>query len=124
MTHPFDFQPGLTAQFPRLEDVFVAVVYSHRLGLNGVAAALDQSPSEMSRRLNRESDDHRPLRVQDMVAILQATSDFRPIYWLIEKFMESPEARRVRASDQLVSLLPALVELAAQAGLNMKSKSR
>lgn len=120
MTFPLDFQPGLTAQFPRLEDVLTAVVYGHRAGLNGVAAQLDQSPSELSRRLNRESDDHRPARVQDLVGIVQATGDLRPIYWLIERFMESPEARMARAADQLNSLLPMVVELAAQAGIAAK----
>jgi hypothetical protein len=115
-TIPLDFH-GLTAQFPRLEDVLTAVVYGSRQGLNGVAARLDQSPSELSRRLNRESDDHRPVRVQDLVGIIEATSDMRPICWLIEKFMESPEARVARAADQLAHLLPMVTELAVQAGI-------
>lgn len=121
MTYPLDFQPGLTAQFPQLEDVLTAAVYGSRIGLNGVAARLDQSPSELSRRLNRESDDHRPARVQDLVGIVEATADLRPIYWLIEKFMESPEARMARAADQLANLLPMVAELAAQAGVKVKA---
>lgn len=40
MTYPLDFQPGLTAQFPHLEDVLTAAVYGHRVGLNGVAAGI------------------------------------------------------------------------------------
>lgn len=124
MTYPLDFQPGLTAQFPHLEDVLTAAVYGHRQGLNGIAAQLDQSPSELSRRLNRESDDHRPARVQDLVGIIQATGDRRPIYWLIEKFMESPEARMARATDQLTELLSMMAELAAQAGIASKKTAR
>lgn len=124
MTYPLDFQSGLTAQFPHLEDVLTAVVYGCRIGLNGVAAALDQSPSELSRRLNRESDDHRPARVADMVGIMKVTGDLRPIYWQIEKFMESPEARMARSADQLSHLLPMVVELATQAGVAAKKPSR
>lgn len=124
MTYPLDFQPGLTAQFPHLEDVLTAAVYGCRAGLNGVAAQLDQSPSELSRRLNRESDDHRPARVQDLVGIIQATGDRRPIYWLIEKFMESPEARMARAAEQLSELLPMMAELAAQAGVAPRKSVR
>lgn len=124
MTFPLDFQPGLTAQFPCLEDVLTAVVYGSRKGLNGIAAELDQSPSELSRRLNRESDDHRPARVCDMVGIIQATGDMRPIYWQIERFMESPETRMARAADQLSELLPMVVELAAQAGMTAPPKRR
>lgn len=124
MTFPLDFQPGLTGQFPTLQDVLTAAVYGSRKGLNGIAADLDQSPSELSRRLNRESDDHRPARVQDLVGIIEATGDLRPIYWLIERFMESPEARVARAADQLSHLLPMVAELAAQAGIVKKSRAR
>lgn len=121
-TRPLDFQPALTVQFPQLEDLLTAVVYGSRLGLNGVAAALDQSPSELSRRLNRESDDHRPTRVSDLVGIIAATGDMRAIDWLNEKFRESPEVRQARAIDQLANLLPMVAELAAQAGVSTKKR--
>lgn len=111
------FEAGLTAQFRSLEDVLAAAVYGSRQGLQGAAAEADQSPSEMSRRLNRS--DSLPLRVQDMVAILDATRDMRPIHWLIERYLQDEDATRAAATAQLAAMLPmlqGLLEQATQAG--------
>lgn len=109
-----DFSPGLTQQFPQLEDVLAAAVYGCRSGLNGVAGELDMSPSELSRRLNRNGDDSRPLRVSDMVGIIAASDDKRPIYWLIEKFLRDPESTRNQAISQLAQLMPMIQALVEQ----------
>ena len=121
-----DFQPGLTARFPRWEDTFVHIVYSNRKGLNGVAADLDMSPSELSKRLAWRPDqkeEPRPLRSPDIVAIIEATGDPTPIYWLIEKFLRDPDAKRAEAINELARLAPLFNALAEQAGINPKLKA-
>lgn len=124
MQHSFDFTPGLTVQFPRLRDVLCAAVYGSRGGLKGVAADLDCSPSELSRMLNRDQDDPRALDVEKMVGIIESTDDNRPVQWLIERFLSNPEARRATAAAQLAQLMPALLELAAQAGVTTAKPRR
>lgn len=104
-----DFQPGITERFPRWEDTFVHAVYSSRLGLNGVAAKMDQAPSDLCKRLAGEES--RPLRVKDVINIIEATEDYTPIYWLIERFLRDPEARKHEALARLSSLVP-LIEAA------------
>src|SRR5574340_535080 len=116
MQTSFDFTPGLTTQFPRLRDVLCAAVYGSRAGLKGVAADLDVSPSELSRMLNREQDDPRKLDVEDAVSIVASTGDTRPVQWLIERFLHDPAQQRAMAAAQLAQILPAIVELAKQAG--------
>jgi hypothetical protein len=122
--HSFDFTPGLTTQFPRLRDVLCAVVYGSRSGLKGVAADLDVSPSELSRMLNREQGDPRKLDVEDAVAIVASTGDTRPVQWLIERFLHNPEQQRAMAAAQIAQLLPALQQLAQQAGMVATPKAR
>ena len=124
MQHSFDFTPGLTTQFPRLRDVLCAAVYGSRGGLKSVAADLDVSPSELSRMLNREQDDPRKLDVEDAVAIVASTGDTRPVQWLIEKFLHNPEQQRAMAAAQIAQLLPALQQLAQQAGIVTSPKRR
>lgn len=109
------FEPGLTAHFPQIEDVLVAAVYGSRKGLNGTAADLDLSPSDLSKRLSRESE-QRPVRCSDLVGIIQSTGDHRPIYWLIEKFLRDPEATRNQAISQLAQLMPMIQALVEQSG--------
>lgn len=119
-----DFSPGLTAQFPEWEDVLNASVYGCRKGLNGVAGDLDMSPSELSKRLNRNADENRPLRVQDAVRIVESTGDLRPVYWLIERFLRDPTARKEQAINQLADLLPTMIALVEQSGVDMSAKKR
>jgi hypothetical protein len=122
--HSFDFTPGLTTQFPRLRDVLCAAVYGSRAGLKGVAADLDVSPSELSRMLNREQDDPRKLDIEDAVAVIASTGDTRPVQWLIEKFLHNPEQQKAMAAAQIAQLLPALQQLAIQAGIATPGKRR
>lgn len=117
MQTAFDFTPGLTVQFAHLRDVVAASVYGCRSGLKGVAADLDVSPSELSRMLNRDQDDPRKLDVEDFVGVIRSTGDTRPVQWLIETFLHNPEQQRAMAAAQLAQVLPAIVELAKQAGM-------
>lgn len=110
-----DFEPGLTQQFPEFIDLLAAVVYASRPGLTGIAAALDKSPSLLSRMLSRHADDPRHLPAADIPKIIQSTGDRRPIYWLIEKFLEDPEVKRRRALDYLAELMPQLQGLLKEA---------
>lgn len=110
------FDPGLTAQYKGIDDALAAAVYGSRTGLQGCAAEADQSPSELSRRLNKA--DQLPLRVQDMVAILDATKDLRPIYWLIERYIQDPQATQNAAIQQLANMMPMLQGLLEQATAN------
>lgn len=111
------FEPGLTARFRSLREVTAHSVYSSRRGLSAVAADLDMSPSELTKRLNADSAEPRPMRVDDLEAIIQSTGDATPIYWLVEKYLRDPDAVRNQATAQIAALLPALLELAKQAGL-------
>lgn len=101
-----NFEPGLTEQFPDFMDLLAHVVYSSRIGLSGVAADLDKSPSLLSRMLNKNPDDQRHLPASDIPKIIRATGDKRPIYWLIESFLEDTDTKRKRAVDELTKLLP------------------
>lgn len=118
MTRPqveMNFQPGLTQQFPEFLDLIATVVYGSRPGLSGVAAQLDKSPSLLSRMLSRHAEDPRHLPAADLPKIVAATGDRRPVYWLIEKFLEDSEIKRRRALDYLAELMPQLQGLLKEA---------
>lgn len=104
--YALDFEAGLTQRYPRWEDTLVNAVYASRIGLNGVAAKLDMSPSELSKRLSHHTDEPRPIRSQDILGIIEATGDFTPVHWLVERFLRDPEAKRQEA----LARLPALME--------------
>lgn len=111
-----DFEPGLTERFKSWDEVLAASVYGSRKGLNSVAADLDMSPSELTRRLNPDTDDPRPLRTKDGIKIIESTGDMRPVYWLIETFLQDPEAMKQEALSRLPGLLAAVQATLEAAG--------
>lgn len=125
-----DFEVGLTARFRRLEDCINHTVLNYSKGMEAVAGALDQSPSELSRRLNahlasKEGDtNNRPLRVADMVGTLEETKDYRPVFWLIERFLRDPEVQRTQAIHELAKVMPYVQALIEQAGVQAKAAKR
>lgn len=103
-----NFEGGLRAQFPEFRDVVKASVYSCGRPFKAVAADLDMSVSELSRKLNENPNDNVHFPLDRLADLITATEDHRPIFWLAEKFLEDPETRRRRSIDQLAQLLPAI----------------
>lgn len=113
-----DFSPGLTARYRSLKQVCAHAVYGSRAGLSGVAAALDMSPSELSKRLSEtDSPDNRPLRDTDIERIITETGDASPIYWLVERYLGDPKAKQMQALAAIPELVAQLTALAEQAGV-------
>lgn len=120
-----ELKPGLTQQYRTLREVLTAAVYQYRGGIGGVAQAIDMSPSDLGRRLNRgDGDPMRNLDIDLVEPIVAATGDHRPIYWLIEKFLPSDDQKRKAAVDQLSNLMPQLAALLADAGVPAKAGRR
>lgn len=115
-----DFEPGLTARYPDWHAVLTHAVYASRKGLNGVAADLDVSPTDLTKRLSK--DEQRPLRAEQAVGIIESTGDLTPIYWLIERFLRDPETQRTAAIQQLAVVMPMVQALLEQAGVTPTGK--
>jgi len=103
-----DFDAGLTQRYPELMDVVRAAAYACGKPLKTVAADMDLSQSELSRKLADNPNDPRELNVHELPGFIKATG--KPghdvIYWLIEQFIEDPQTRQQRAMDMLVQLAP------------------
>ena len=118
-----NFEPGLTERFSQWDDALAGAVYGSRIGLNGVAGEMDMSPSELSRRLNRDSEDVRPLRTKDAIKIIEVTGDLRPVYWLVERFLRDPDAMKQEALAQIPNLVKQLNALLEQSGAMEKLRT-
>lgn len=103
---------SLTQQFPSWMDVVRASIYDCGRPFKVIAADLDMSVSELSRRLS--VSDTLSLAIDDLPRILKATGDIRPVYWLVESFLEDDASKQKRAVDQLSKLMPQLHHLLAQ----------
>lgn len=112
-----DFTPGLTERFPEFADCLKASVYGCGKAFKVVAAELDMSASELSRKLANNPADNVNFPAKLLPDLVEATGDLTPIYWLIEKFLEDAEARQRRAMSELCQLVDVLHVKLKQAGL-------
>lgn len=102
-----DFEPGILERFPRWRDTFIHAVYNSRAGLNGCAARADVSPTDFTKRLSGNYDD-RPLRDSDILAVIEETRDYTPIFWLLERFLKDPDATMREAQARIPGLVAQL----------------
>lgn len=112
-----DFQPGLVEQFPAFMDCVRASVYGCGRQFKGIAADLDMSVSELSRKLAENPSDNVNFPLQLLPSLVAATGDPRPVLWLVGRFLNDPDAERKRALRELGSLLPLVRGLVEKSGL-------
>jgi hypothetical protein len=111
-----DFEAGLVERFPTLLDCVRNGAYTNRNPLKTIAADMDISQSDLSRKLAGNPDDPRRFSVEDLEKYIEKTGDIQPIYYLVEKYLQDEEHRQRRAMADLVKQLPdilALVKAAA-----------
>jgi hypothetical protein len=117
------FEPGLAARYQSLRDVVAHGVYER--GLSAVAGKVDMAPSKLSEKLAGGNDRPRDLGIEEFERYLEKTRDLRPIYYLIERFLEDPGVQQAEAMAQLselVKLLPALMSAAGVTPANSPRK--
>lgn len=108
------YEGGLTDQFPSFAHCISAAVYGCGKPFKNIAADLDLTSSYLSRMLN-ENDDGANFPLHRLPALIEATGDHRPIYWLVEQFCRSNEDKRERALSALAEMLPRIEKLVRQA---------
>lgn len=114
-----DFEAGLSEKHPHLMDCVRATAYTHRNPLKTIAADMDMSQSDLSRKLAGNPEDPRRLSVDDLERFIIATGDVTPIHWLIERFLQDEKVKQDRALQELAKQLPnilALIKATASAG--------
>lgn len=113
-----DYTPGLVRQYPTWLSVISAVVHQSPLGVVGIASHLNRGHGRLSRQLSEPTDADQPLHLPpaDVVEIMRLTSDYRPIYWLIEQFLDRKADPKADAVRQLAALRESMDQLTRQLG--------
>ena len=78
---------------------------------------MDLSESELSRKLADNPNDPRNLTCDDLEAYIGATQDTTPIFYLIEKYAVSSDAKRAYAAAEFAKALPEMLALARSMGM-------
>lgn len=103
-----NFDVGMAEAYASCREFVAARV--HQLGKpqKSIAADMDYSPSDLSRKLAQNPDDSRRFTLDDLEKYVQVTGDKKPIYYLVEKFLtETNEAALLQQIEALQMQLKA-----------------
>lgn len=112
-----NFEPGLAERHRSLKACARERIYAHLKPLKAIAADMDLSESELSRKLAENPNDTRDLTCDDLERYIEKTGDVTPIYYLIEKFAIDKQTKQAFAAAELAKALPHLIALAKQVGV-------
>jgi hypothetical protein len=116
--HTLNFEPGMSERWTSLKACVRERVYAHTKPLKTIAADMDLSQSELSRKLADNPGDQRNLSCDDLEAYIAKSGDVTPIFYLIEKYAVDPEMKRAYAAAELAKALPGILALAKQLGVS------
>ena len=112
-----DIPDGLAERYSTALEVVRAGAYSNRKPLKTIAADMDVSPSDLSRKLANNPDDPRRFTLLDLESYMTSTGDMQPILYLVQKFCTDPQAKQREALVALAKLAPQIQALLKQAGV-------
>jgi len=111
-----DFEPGLTERYESLIGCVRACAERHQKPMKAIAADMDLSVSDLSRKLANRPDDKRRFHLDDLQRFIEVTGDLTPIHWLVERYIESRDSKQNRAISELSRLMPEITALLRAAG--------
>lgn len=106
-----DFEPGLAERHDSLLACVRQCAYTHRNPLKTLAADMDQSQSDLSRKLAGNQEDPRRFSVDDLEKFIVASGDVTPVLYLVEKYLADEETKQRAAHQQLAKMLPDVLAL-------------
>lgn len=113
-----DFQPGLAERHTSALECVKACVYSSAKPLKTIAADMDMSQSDLSRKLANNPDDPRRFSLIDLETYIGATGDTTPILYLAQKFCVGADEKQRAALSALANMAPQLQALLKAAGVS------
>ena len=90
-----NFDAGLTDIYKSCLDAVRDRIYKNPNPLKTIAADMDLSTSDLSRKLSENPDDVRKFTLADFEGYLAATKDYTPLYYLIEKYLADKDLHKL-----------------------------
>ena len=113
-----DFLPGLADRYASALECVKTCVYSSAKPLKTIAADMDMSQSDLSRKLANNPEDPRRFSLLDLETYITATGDTTPVLYLAQKFCVGDDAKQRAALTALAGLAPQLQALLKAAGVS------
>lgn len=106
-----DFEPSLVERHKTCVDCVRQTAYTHRNPIKTIAADMDLSESDLSRKLAQNPNDTRRFTVDDLESFVAATGDTTPILYLAVKYLTDKQVVKQAAIEKLMADLPGVMAL-------------
>lgn len=101
-----NFDEGVSSSYATCREYVAARVHQLGRAQKTIAADMDYSPSDLSRKLAQNPDDSRRFTLDDLEKYVQVTGDKKPVLYLVEKYLsETDEAALLKQIEALQSQL-------------------
>ncbi|MED5607814.1 MULTISPECIES: hypothetical protein [Pseudomonas] len=104
-----NFEAGLVDSYPSCREYVAARVHQQGRQQKSIAADMDLSPSQLTRKLAQSPGDSCRFTLDDFETFIAATGDASPVLYLVEKYLAD-------AGDEIAALERKLEQLRAQKG--------
>ena len=84
-----NFQPVITSVYATYREYVAARVHQQKLSQKHIAADMDYSPSDLSRKLAQNENDSRRFTLDDLETYIRVTGDKEPVIYLVEKYLSN-----------------------------------
>jgi hypothetical protein len=90
-----NFEAGPVEVYKTCREYVGALVHQQGRPQKAIAADMDYSPSDLSRKLAQSPDDSRRFTLDDLEKFIDTTSDVRPVLYLVEKYLHRADQQRI-----------------------------
>lgn len=103
-----NFEAGMVESYGSCREFVESRVHKQGVPQKSIAADMDYSPSDLSRKLSQSPGDSRRFTLDDLEKFIEVTGDTQPVYYLVEKYLTECESevealkRRLRELGQNV----------------------
>jgi len=82
-----NFEKGLTESYLTCREYVQSLVYKQGKPQKAIAADMDYSPSDLTRKLAQSPNDSRRFTLDDLEKFIEVTGDTGPVIYLVEKYL-------------------------------------
>lgn len=100
-----NFEAGLVESYATCREYIASLIHHQGRPQKAVAADMDMSPSDLSRKLAPSVDEHRKFTLDDFEKFVETTGDVKPVLYLVEKYLASADPQRIAELEREVERL-------------------
>lgn len=96
-----NFNAGMADSYGTCREYVAARVHQQGKPQKAIAADMDYSPSDLSRKLAQNPDDSRRFTLDDLETYIRVTSDTQPVLYLVEKYLANNDDQIARLQAEI-----------------------